>query len=436
MSQQKTTPVFDFINGDEDARVCRDIPEAACQHQPRNAFAYMLANLINKIADELSSAKLILPWLLATLGAPAAFTGFLVPIREAGVLVPQLMVAAMIRKMPVRKTVWLWGAALSAMALALMALSVSRLSGAAAGWAIIVLLLVFSLARGLCSVSAKDVLGKTVSRGQRGSLMGYSAGIAGIVTLGFGLYVQWFASEDATLELMIALLGISALLWIFALLSFASIIEQPGATEGGGNAISTALQSLALLKTDTRLRRFIIARGLLLSVAFAPPFYVLLAQQYASNGLSSLGMMIIASGIAASISAPIWGRLGDRSSRWVMVLASLIAGILGVGVFILVEIDHPVMQQPVTYALLYLALIVFHSGVRLGRKVYLVDMASADTRATYVAVSNTVIGVLMLLGGVIGIIADILAIHYVILLLGLLCAGAAIYCWRLPEVSC
>jgi MFS family permease len=161
----------------------------------------------------------------------------------------------------------------------------------------------------------------------------------------------------------------------------------------------------------------------------------LLAQQQASGGLSSLGMMIIASGIAASISAPIWGKLGDRSSRLVMVLAALIAGLLGLLVFALVESGHAIMQQPLTYAALYLALIVFHSGVRLGRKVYLVDMATAETRATYVAISNTVIGVLMLFGGLIGIVGDILDLHYVILLLGLLCSAAAIYCWRLPEVS-
>ena len=47
------------------------------------------------------------------------------------------------------------------------------LDGVMAGWAIVGLLVVFSLARGLCSVSAKDVLGKTVSKSRRGILMGW-----------------------------------------------------------------------------------------------------------------------------------------------------------------------------------------------------------------------------------------------------------------------
>lgn len=81
--------LYDLITGDEDARVCRGIPSDACDDQPHNFFAYLGANSLSKVADELSSARLVLPWLLGALGAPAAFTGFLVPIRESGVLLPQ-----------------------------------------------------------------------------------------------------------------------------------------------------------------------------------------------------------------------------------------------------------------------------------------------------------------------------------------------------------
>ena len=93
---------YDQITGDEDARVCKDIPDAACRHLPRNLIAYLFANFLSKVADELSSARLILPWLPGSLAAPAAFVGFLVPIREACVLLPQSAVAAYIRRLPRR----------------------------------------------------------------------------------------------------------------------------------------------------------------------------------------------------------------------------------------------------------------------------------------------------------------------------------------------
>jgi len=55
---------------------------------------------------KIASAKLVIPWLFGALGVPATFTGFLVPIREAGVLLPQLAVAAAVRRLAIRKGVW------------------------------------------------------------------------------------------------------------------------------------------------------------------------------------------------------------------------------------------------------------------------------------------------------------------------------------------
>lgn len=429
-----TTSLHDLITGDEDARVCKDIPEAACHDQPRNFFAYLIANLLGKIADEIASARLILPWLLASIGAPATFTGFLVPIREAGVLLPQLVVAAVIRGMAIRKTVWLLGAALSGIALALMAVATSNLTGVQAGWVILGLLIIFSLARGLCSVSAKDVLGKTVSKGKRGTLMGWSAGISGAVILAIGIYVEWL-SDSQQISMLVLLLALGAVLWFIAMGFFAAIREQPGATEGGGNALTVALQSFGMLKTDRLFRHFVIGRALLLSVALAPPFYVLLAQQHTAEGLVGLGMLIVASGIAGSLSSPVWGRLSDYSSRLVMVLAALAAGVQGILLYLAVEAGAGWIDSPWLYAVLFLTLSVFHGGVRLGRKVYLVDMATADTRAIYVALSNTLIGIAMLAGGVIGVLADLLSVQAVILMLALLSLLAALWAWRLPEVS-
>jgi hypothetical protein len=432
--KQAIDSLYDLVTGDEDARVCKDIPEEACDDQPRNYFAYLVANLLNKVGDELASARLVLPWLLGALGAPAAFTGFLVPIREAGVLLPQLAVAAYVRHMPVRKGVWLVGASLTAFSLALMALAAITLEGAAAGVAILALLVVFSLSRGLCSVSAKDVLGKTVSKSRRGSLMGYSAGIAGVVTVAFGAYLEFFSERPEDLTIFFVMLLIAMGLWMVSVGVFALIREQPGYTEGGGNALSTALHSLGLLRSDPPFRHFLITRALLLGLALAPPFLVLMAQA-AGGGISGLGLMIIASGLAGSLTSPVWGRLGDRSSRLVMVIAAVLGAAVCILIWLLDRMEAAIMSEPWTYVALFAALAVFHSGVRLGRKVYLVDLATERTRAAYVAVSNTLIGVMMLFGGLIGVLGDLFGPAWVLLLLGLLSLAAGAYAWRLPEVS-
>jgi len=427
--------LYDLVTGDEDARVCKDIPAESCEDQPRNFFAYLGANLLTKVADELASAKLILPWLMGFLGAPAALVGLLVPIREAGVLVPQLAVAAYIRRLPRRKGTWLLGALLSAAALMLMAVVAATMSGTAAGWVIVLLLVVFSLARGLCSVSAKDVLGKTVSKARRGNLMGLAAGLAGALTLGLGLYLSLAADQDRGAGVFVVLLAGGAALFALAATIFRLIREQPGATEGGGNALETALESIGLLRTDALFRHFVLVRIALLSVALAPPFYVLLAQQASGSDLGDLGLLIIASGLASSISAPLWGRLSDRSARLVMVVAAALAGVLGIVTWGLTQADAAILAHGLAFAGLFLLLGVAHAGVRLGRKVYLVDMANSDTRAAMVAVSNTVIGVAMLAGALIGLLGDLYGAAAVILLLGIAALAAAVSAAGLKEVS-
>lgn len=427
--------LYNRVTGDEDARVCKDIPESACNDQPRNFFAYLVANALSKVADEIASAKLIIPWVFGMLSVPAIFTGFLVPIREGGVLIPQLLIAAVVRKMPVRKYVWLLGALLSAFSLFGMAYAAVAFEGTAAGFAILSMLVVFSLSRGLCSVSAKDVLGKTVSKSRRGALMGWSTSISGIAVLLLGLWMGTVDLANAGMSVFAGLLITGGVFWIIATLVFATIIEQPGATEGGGNAISVAVKQLQLLKTDIPFRKFVTARALLLSVALAQPFYVLIVHDNVDGNLLGLGALIIANGLASSLSAPFWGYMGDKSSKRVMAIATVGSGLLGIFTYIALLGEWQWVINEYGFAAIFLVLNVMHGGARLGRKVYLVDMATGENRAAYVAVSNTVIGLLMLVGGLVGLISDWFGPGFTVLMLALVSLYAAFYVKYLPDVS-
>lgn len=71
------------------------------------------------------------------------------------------------------------------------------LEGAAAGWVVIVLLLLFSLARGACSVAYKDVQGKTIPKTRRGRLSGWISAVSGMAALGVGL-APWVCSGSSS----------------------------------------------------------------------------------------------------------------------------------------------------------------------------------------------------------------------------------------------
>ncbi|MEI8640740.1 hypothetical protein P4S68_05050 [Pseudoalteromonas sp. Hal099] len=101
--------VYKRLNNDEDARACKDINEDDCKEVAGNFILLLTSQLFSKFADALLNPKVTLPWLMQSLNVPSAFIAWLVPIRESGSLLPQLAIANIIRKLSVRKWVWVCG---------------------------------------------------------------------------------------------------------------------------------------------------------------------------------------------------------------------------------------------------------------------------------------------------------------------------------------
>ncbi len=78
---------------------------------------------------------------------------------------------------------------------------------------------------------------------------------------------------------------------------------------------------------------------------------------------------------------------------------------------------------------------VAHEGVRLGRKTHLIDIATADNRASYVAVSNTVIGLMLLAGGAVSGLIAIAGTAVAVLVLSAVSLVAAVAALGLKEAQ-
>ncbi|WP_290649266.1 MFS transporter [Aquisalimonas sp.] len=429
---QAVERLYDLVANEEDARVCQDISEDACREVPRNFFLILGSLVLTKLGDLLISPKTVLAWLMGTVGAPSGLVAWLVPIRESGSMVPQLAIGAWVRRHPRRGGFWVLGSALQGGSVAGMALAVWLLEGASAGYAIIALLVLFSLSRGLCSVALKDVQGKCVPKSRRGRLTGLASTAAGALTA--LLSAVLFLGQDPDKLFYSALLLAAALIWLSAAAMFSRIEEEPGETGGGGNTLREAFDSLALLRDDAPFRHFVITRALLLCSALAAPFFVVMAQQSHPGG-ALLGGFLLASALASSLSASVWGYMADRSSRQVMIVGAALASLtcLLVGAAALVfETQMGALVWLVPAA--YFALSVAHAGVRIGRKTYLLDMAGGNKRTDYVAVSNTAIGLLLLVTGGLSALASLISTAAVLLMLGLMGLAGCMSALRLREV--
>lgn len=425
-----TEQLYSLIANEEDARACSDLPDSACQEVPRNFFLILVCNVLTKLGDLLVSPKTVLTWLLGAVGAPA-LVAWLVPIRESGSMVPQLAIGAWVRRKPVRKWFWSLGALGQAISVAAMAASVHFLEGYAAGYGIVAALVVFSLSRGFCSVAMKDVQGKCIPKGRRGRLSGLATTLGGTTTVALTILLFRDGGEPS-LQFYTLLLVFAALLWLVAGALFANIDEYAGETGGGGHALGQAIKSLGLLRDDAPFRQFVITRALLLCSALAAPYLVLLAQNSNESGWL-LGSFLLASSLASSVSASVWGWMADRSSRQVMILGAVIASVLCLATGLITVAGGEDRLSAWAYPAAFFVLGIAHAGVRLGRKTYLVDMAGGNKRTDYTSVSNTLIGLLLLVIGGISALLSTVSVPVVILFLGGMGAVGAWSAYRLQE---
>lgn len=399
--------------------------------EPRSFTIHALSLGMTKTADGLIDPKLVLAWLLGALGAPGAFIGALVPVREAGALLPQLVLAGGIQSLRVRKWVWAAGSALQGIAALGIAASAFLLEGWAAGAAVLACLAVLAVARSACSASYKDIAARTLQKGTRGTVSGLAGSAASTVVLGFAALVAFgvIPLEPGAIAAAIAIAGA---LWVAAALLFSALDETPDEA-AGDTALAPADLARPLLE-DGEFRSYIATRGLLIATALAPPFLVMLAGQGTSAGLGNLGLLMIASAAASILASYVWGRFSDISSRRTLAVAGALAAVVFMAAAATGFLTGGAGGQWAAAAFVFCAGIAYE-GARAGRKTHLTDMDTKDQKTVYTALSNSVIGVMLLVGGAAGWLADAAGPETVLLLFAVLAAAAVPVALSLSEVQ-
>lgn len=399
----------------------------------RGFFLICCTNFFSKLADLLASPKITLTWLMQALGAPAFAISLIVPVRESGSMLPQLLLAGPVSARARKAPLYQAGAAVQAIAIVGMLLTAMMLSGAMAGWLIVALVTLFSLGRCLCSLVSKAVLGKVIPKSLRGQTTGWSAAIAGLTSCAVAAYLLTQGSAKSISTIM-TLLMIASACWLLASLAYGFIDEPAESDEHDDNAGQSISERFNMLRKDRDLRRFLLVRALFVSSALIAPYYILLSGQDSSN-VRMLGALLLASGLAKLSSSVVWGRWSDRSSRTTMMISGSLVFLLGAVTTVSYLSSPELLKTSWFIPLIYFGLEIAHQGVRVARKTYIVDLTSDHNRVEYVALSNSLIGALLLVTGVLlGLLATFLAPIWLIATLSLLSLAGVAFGKGLREV--
>lgn len=336
----------------------------------------------NKLADLLISAKTTLPALLIILGAPAWMVGWLVPIRESGALLPQVLISMYLRNNAARYKVWRVGICIQISSVVGILCSAVLLDGFNAGLCILGFLILLSLGRSACSLTVKDIEADVVPKGERGNLVGLASTISGVMTLLVAVPLLIFDDtfKDNALLGVLVCAAVSFTITLLCMFNLKTKVEDNGDDKG----------KMFSIRFDKTVYQFVFVRGLFVHSALVAPYFML---ENGDNAQKLLPIYIAAQALASMCSSLLWGKVADYSAKLTLQIAGVLTIAACVGLLI-IESDTLIIS-----AVLFFILSIAHSGVRTGRKTYSLDVKEGQERTELVGFSNTAIGIILLTFG-------------------------------------
>ena len=388
--------------------------ERTYPHHRRNFAAFLTDYIFFALAMAFVGTTTVLPAFVRQLTDSPLLIGLNSTVQTAGWLFPQLVAANYLGGKTQKKRYILIPAAIGRPVFLVLALVLVL---GAARYPTLMLTLVFAgsalfwVCDALASVPWFDVLGKSVPARQRGRLFGLAQVISGLLTVGAGGVISYvlgdagppFPQNYAILFLIAGILyGIS---W-FAIVA----IREPVEGDGTDDAQSKApfLSKLAhIWKQDRRFRTYIVVRLLAGLSGLAFPFYVIFATDQLGLGQGVVGSFtsaqVLGSVTGGALLGFLYERQGGRRTIQVGLSAGLFAPLWALALPTLMPAGHA--WTVYGYSLVFVALGLLQSNFMQGFFNYLLDLSPDSERATYIALSNTVNGIVLwptaLIGGAI-----------------------------------
>ncbi|MBI3733785.1 MAG: MFS transporter [Chloroflexi bacterium] len=330
--------------------------------------------------------------------------GLVSTIQMGGFLLPQLLVSNLIahreRKKPFMLAVGLFYRPIFWL-LALFLVVSRGQDGALILTVFYLLFTAFNLGDAVATVPWFDIMGKSVPPSRRGRMMGSAQIIMGLLAIGAGQVVKAILSPDGpgfpfNYALCFAIAGTGAMVaWGWELFIYEAI--QP--VSENRLPLREYLPVLwRVLRHDANFTRLTAVRLLAGMANMALPFYIIFATDQLKFPPESVGLFVSAQVAGTVLAGSVLGFLSERSGSRAVIIASLTLQTLApaLALFLFFTGLTSGAFAPWLYAVVFVAIGVGQSSGILGFINYVLELAPPQERVTYVGLTNTLSGVLLI----------------------------------------
>lgn len=386
------------------------------------------------LSQTLSSPRLVLPFLYLALGAPIFFAGMLIPIVQIARMIGQVVSAPFVSTARFSKWYMALGILTTTASLALIGFAAGSTPDDIKIIIFLTVATIVGLGQGLSRLAFQNMLGYIVQKPARRTLLFAQTGLGGMLAIGVAWATQAVYADKSTTHsqdaattdtaasaahAVASIDGHLILLWIgvgVGLLSglMSMMIRESPATDrnnkmlgqGTSHKFTTEFfRGIQAVHQVAWFRRFVIARILFLSVELAIPFYVIHFANQHEGRANTLSIFVIATSLGLAVGGVGWSRYSQWPLSHVMSLAAGIAALAAMFAIGIEYWGHTGYIQ--LCAVVFFFVSIADQGISSARKIYIANIAAADERAYYIAISDTLVGAIaVLIAFLLGILAQ------------------------------
>jgi MFS family permease len=368
----------------------------------RNLVALLIDYVLFGAGLSFIGMSTVLPTFVRLFTDSAPVIGLVTTVWNGAWLIPQLAAANAINHLPRKKPALLRMGFLGRISMFPIALALMLGLWQWPGWMLTLffaMLTLFWVSDAYCSIAWFDIVGKSVPANRRGRLFGAGQVGASLLAIGIGAFVRWILSAQgpgfpASYAWLFALSSITLLLALGALATIHEPLEEVNEERLGWRSYVPRL--IQVLKEQHTYRNVIIAWLLCGLSSMATPFYVLYATDRLGLGAESVGVFIIAQTIGGLLGSLGLGALAERRGSGAVIRMTVVVTITAPLAALALYFIPPANWTSTAYMWVFIVLGIIGSSSMLGWQNYMLGLAPPGQRPTYMGLSNTLAGLLVL----------------------------------------